>query len=200
MFYSHPLYVPPKQIGIGTRFELERHKQMNIAIPQRIQSKLEYVSIVDTIKSLFQQEQFKSVYFEHNSEGGHRCIDNVYERFCCGAKYQTTEIYQSNKHCLQIQIATDDFEPCNPLQSKAGSYKICAVYFVIRNMPAEYLSKLQNIYLICLCNSNDLKTKETDFNNIWNLIVKDISYLENVGIDVDDSTNIKGALAYTYII
>lgn len=63
-------------------------------------------------------------------------------------------------------------------------------------MPTKYLSRLKNIYLVCLCNSNDLKTKQTDFNNIWNLIVKDISYLENVGIDIGGKINIKGTLAY----
>lgn len=53
-----------------------------------------------------------------------------------------------------------------------------------------------NIYLICLCNSNDLKSKETDFNNIWSLIVEDIGYLENVGIDIGNNVNVKGTLSY----
>lgn len=50
---SHPLYVPPLEVGIGTRFELERDRVNNIAIPKRIQSTFEYVSIVDTLVSLF---------------------------------------------------------------------------------------------------------------------------------------------------
>lgn len=198
IFTSHPLYVAPREIAVGTRFELERLKNNNMAIPQRIQSSFEYVSIIETIESLFNREQFKSVYLEHNSvvQSKHTCVNDIYERFCCGQKYKNTELFQANNHPLQIQIATDDFEPCNPLQSKAGSHKICAVYFIIRNMPSEFLSKLQNIYLICLCNSNDIKTKETDFNNIWNLIVKDIRYLENVGINIDNNINIKGTLTY----
>lgn len=198
LFKSHPLYVAPQEMAVGTRFEIERDKQNMVAIPQRIQSTFEYVSLIDTLKSLFKRDDFKSQYFEHNSvnQSKHTCVDGVYERFCCGKKYKNTELFQTNKDSLQIQIATDDFEPCNPLQSKSGSHKICAVYFVIRNMPAEYLSKLKNIYLICLCNSNDLKTKQTDFNNIWTLIVNDISHLENVGIDIGNNVNIKGTIAY----
>lgn len=197
MITSNPLYVPPKEVGIGTRFELERDE--NSAIPQRIQSTFQYVSIVDTIKSLFLRPEFKSIYFNYNSAvdtNEHKCADDVYERFCCGSMYANSTFFQADKNRLVIQIATDEFEPCEALQSKAGSHKILAVYFVIRNMPSRFLSKLQNIYLICLCNSNDVKTEQTDYNNIWNLIAEDIKYLEETGIDVDKNTNVKGTLAY----
>lgn len=198
LFTSLPLYVAPQEIAIGSRFELKRSKTDNVAIPTRVQSSYEYVSIVDTLKSLFKREDFKSQYLKHNSvtANNHECVDGVYQRFCCGDRYKNTELFQSNTHCLQIQIATDEFEPCNPLQSKVGSHKICAVYFVIRNMPSQFLSKLKNIYLICLCNSNDFKTKETDFNNIWSMILEDISFLENVGIDIGNDITVKGALTY----
>lgn len=197
MFTSHPLYVAPTEIGIGTRFELKKDEKNNSTKPQRIQSTFEYVSIVDTIKSLFKREEFKKLYFEYNSqnENGHKCVDGVYEHFCCGSRYKSTEVFQTNKHCLQIQIATDEYEPCSTLQSKTGLHKSCAVYFIVRNMPTKFLSKLKNIYLVCLVNSNDLKTKQTDFNNIWEAVVKDIKYLETNGIEID-GFNVKGALVY----
>lgn len=197
---SHPLYAAPQELPIGTRFELERIEGMNLAIPRRIQSTYEYVPISETIRSLFRREDFKSLYMEYNSttQSKHTCafFFFLHKRFCCGEKFKKTEIFQANPNCLQIQIATDEFEPCKTFQSKAGSHKICAVYFVIRNMPSRFLSKLNNIYLVCLCNSNDLKTKETDFNNIWSLIVEDIGNLENVGIDIGDNVDVKGTLSY----
>lgn len=63
-------------------------------------------------------------------------------------------------------------------------------------MPSQFLSKMKNIYLVCLCNANDLKTEETDFNNIWSMIAKDISYLENVSIDIGIDMPVKGTLVY----
>lgn len=126
-----PLYVAPEEVGIGTRFELEREDKT--AIPQRIQSTFAYVSIVATIESLFKRKEFSAVYFQHNSENqsDHICVDGVYERFCCGSLYKNTEFLRADKNRLQIQIGLDEFEPCNPLQSKAGSHKILAVYFII---------------------------------------------------------------------
>lgn len=35
----------------------------------------------------------------------------------------------------------DDFEPASELKSKTGSHKISALYFQIRNLPVELVSK-----------------------------------------------------------
>lgn len=40
---SHPLYVAPQEVAVGTRFELERNKNNNVVIPTRIQSSYAYV-------------------------------------------------------------------------------------------------------------------------------------------------------------
>lgn len=97
---------------------------------------------------------------------------------------------------MRLQISAEDFEPCNALQSKSGAHKICAVYFSIHNLPPKYASKLNNIYLICLCNADDIKSKQTDFNNIWQLIVDEIFILENNGIIINGET-LRGTLVQT---
>lgn len=104
---SHPLYVPPTEVGIGTRFELERDKENNLAIPQRIQSTFAYVSIVDTIKSLFARDDFKSVYFKHNSEkqSQHTCVEGVYERFVVVRSTKTRHFFKQIKIVYKFKLA-----------------------------------------------------------------------------------------------
>lgn len=86
-------------------------------------------------------------------------------------------------------------EPCSPLQSKAGVHKLCAIYFLIKNLPERFQSKLKNIYLVCLCYSDDInKTLQADFNNIWQMVVEDLQQLELEGIDVDGK-KIRGTIA-----
>lgn len=199
LYASDELYVPPQEKAVGTRWELIRDSS-NQAIPRIIQCTFQYVSILDTLRSLFKKDEFKSIYLKKNSlsqsDSRHSCVEGVYEDFCCGQICKNSEFYQSNENCLQLQIATDDFEICNPLQSRAGIYKDCGVYFTIRNMPSKYLSKLKNIYLICLCTADDLKSKQTDFNNLWSMIAHEIKILEKIGINIDNgNTNIKGTLA-----
>lgn len=55
---------------------------------------------------------------------------------------------------------------------------------------------MDNIYTVCLCNSDDLKSKQTDFNNIWQLIVDELAILESNGIMVN-GTNVKGTLVHS---
>lgn len=116
-----------------------------------------FVPIIDTIRSLFLRDDFSRAFQNGGSRNSHKCTNGEYSEYCCGSAFKKSEIFQAHPESLQILIATDDFEVCNPLSSKASLHKICAIYFVIRNMPR--LSYLSNIYLICLCNSNDIRTK-----------------------------------------
>lgn len=178
---------------------MRRCKEKGIAVPRVIQSKMQYVSILDAIRTLFLRDDFAKEYL--NKKRDHLCTDGVYVDFCCGSRYKNTEFYKKNEYCLQIQIATDDFEVCSPLQSKAGIYKICPIYFIIRNLPLKYLSRLDNIYLAAICYSGDLKTEQCDFNSIWKFVYDDIKVLETTGIDIfipyiKSNVNVKGSISF----
>lgn len=193
---KNPFFVPPQQKTLGTRFEMKRIKSTNIAVPRVIQSKMQYVPLLDSIRSLFNRKDFCDTFMNYNKYGKHRCSDEVFKDFCCGYLYKKTELYQNNELCLQIQISADDFELCSPLQSKQNIHKVCGIYFTIRNMPAQYLSEVNNIFLLALCYSDDLKNKQCDFNNIWRMIVPEIKVLEEEGITLQCGTKIKGSISF----
>lgn len=194
-------YVKPVEKAIGTRWELRKVKKPDgriVRIPRLIQCTMQYVSIIDTLKSLFLREEFTDIYFEYNRTLRSDTIGHdgskSYTCFNSGNVYKKTEFFALNPNSLQIQIAYDDFDVCNPLQSKANRHKICSVYFSIHNLPPKYQSKLKNIYLVCLCNSDDLKSKQTDPNKVWRLIYDEISTLEVKGITACNNVKIKGTL------
>lgn len=199
---SNVNYVKPIEKAIGTRWELKKYKFKNriINVPRRIQCTLQYVPILDTIRSLFSSKELASLYFDYNAKINSNAIgkdgSKLYSNFSSGSCFANNELFQSFPNSLQLQISVDDFEPCNALQSKAGRHKICAVYFSIHNLPPKYASKLNNIFLVCLCNSDDIKSKWTDFNNIWRLIVEEISVLETDGIAVNGK-QLRGTLVQT---
>lgn len=71
-FHSNPLYVAPQELGLGVRFNMSRADNLCIAVPRLIQCKFHYIPITDTIISLFQREDFRKAYFEHNSSNEQR--------------------------------------------------------------------------------------------------------------------------------
>lgn len=193
-YENDKFYVAPKALAIGTRFEMRKISSQSAA-PTRLQCSFSYISIVDTLKALFKNQQFLLSYLNYNQYGGngHECKPNEYIDFCCGNIYRKRTIYHVKPNALQIQLYQDDFEVCVPIGSKATIHKICGIYFAIRNWPNN--SRLEHIYLVALCNTDDLKTPSTDFNNIWNRVVEDISVLENDGLRVNDALTLYGSLA-----
>lgn len=121
-------------------------------------------------------------------------VTGLYSDFTSGSNFRSNELFSAYPDSLQIVLATDDFDVCNGLGSKATMHKLCPVYMSIKNMPHHLTSKLDSISLVSLCYSDDLNTEYTDFNDIWRLIVKDISILEN-GIDIGGKI-LRGTVIY----
>lgn len=190
---DHPRYVAAIPRAIGTRWDSKFDPLTHLASPARVQSICQYVSIVSTIKSLFMQPEFVTLFLATNT--AHQCRDGSFERICCGDRIKQNPFFGEIQNVVMIQIFTDDFEVCSPLLIHAGTHKTCAYYMRILNMPDKYLSRLENIYLVCLSNSRDVKNGHTE---IQELIVEDLRVLERDGIKVKcpsgDEITIKGAL------
>lgn len=189
---SNPLYVEPSEKAVGVRVEMIFDKSMGLERPHLIQSSLQYITLIDTLKSFFANPENRRIYFEYQKD--HSCDENFFGCFRCGDLFKNSTFFRENPDAIQLQIATDDFEICNALGSKSNIHKVTAVYMTIKNLCSKYLSRLQNIYLIALCNVDDLKTKTTDFNNILELIVSEAKYLEETGIKFDDGQQLKGTI------
>lgn len=191
-------YVEPIPKSIGTRFEMRPVPNSPTKYPQRVQNVMYYFPIIDTLRKLFNRADFYREYIEFNinktKPDAHVCQKEVYSYFCCGRVYQNNELFQQYPESIQLQLCSDDFETTVPIQSHATVYKITPIYCRVLNMPPRFASKTDNIFLVALCYTDDLKSQNTDFNNIWNVIKNDIRYLETIGIDIHDEFNIKGTV------
>jgi len=84
---------------------------------------------------------------------------------------------------LRIALYNDDWTAVNPLGMYARNHKISAFYFTILNLPREYRSNQQGIWLVALCNSKTVK--ECGINNIMQPIVSDLALLSEKGVHVE---------------
>lgn len=63
-----------------------------------------------------------------------------------------------SKECaISLILYVDDFEICNPLGTSSKKHKICALYWILGNLPPGFQSLLSSIHLAALINSNDVK-------------------------------------------
>lgn len=89
----------------------------------------------------------------------------------------------------------DDFEICNPLGTSRKKHKICAVYWVLGNLPLKYRSSLSSINLGLLCYSSDLKTY--GYAAVLEPLLRDLEHLENQCLYIEKlGTHVQGTIAF----
>lgn len=134
-------------------------------------------------------------------------IDKILEDTCTGSKpgyYKTSfdgsyfkgnPLLSGEDQCISLALYIDDFEVCNPLGTSRKKHKLCAIYWVIANLPVKYRSSLSSIYLALLCKSVDVKI--FGYEKIVEPLLRDLKLLENQGVYISRlGTSIKGTVLY----
>lgn len=193
---KNPLFVQPQEKAVGIKWVSNTAPSSDLSDWNKRQTTCQFVSMIKTIQSLFACNQFSEMYFNFN-RNKHKCTEGVFVDFCCGSKSKESRIFD-DPNTLQLQIAFDEAELCEGLKSKAGVHKVLAIYFQIRNTPPEYRSRQNNVYIVSLCVSPNLKENEKNFNKVCRLFLDELKIMESEGIPVKcaDGTivNLKGAL------
>lgn len=189
---SNEYYVKPENHAIGMAWQAKNKIGCEIPDHKLTQTVYQYVPIISTIQSLFNNDEFLKSYFEFNENKKHVCNDESYEDFCCASIFKENDVFTPTT--LLIQLGIDEFEPCNALKSKSGLHKMCAIYFEIRNIDPKLKSKLNNIHLVGLVKSQDLKADSEAADKVARQIVNELSILESTGIIIKSGQPMRGVL------
>ena len=167
----------PKEITLGSRFDLvfDKKQQIYIEIPKR--DTFMYISLLDTLETIcsksYNQKHITSK--ETNfSEILTDIADGEYIRQC---------EFHNDQITLKIQLYIDEFEPVNGMGYKTGVHKTTAIYFIVRNLPNYMNSKLKNIHLLSLMYSQDVK--KYGINLVLENMIRELKILETTGIRVN---------------
>lgn len=189
---ENSLFVAAEKNTIGIKWKCKLDSTKDIPNHYLAHNDFSYTSIKETIKSAFKRPEFEDVYLSYNLNKKHKCTEGAYEDYCCGKNAKMCPLFDDPR-TLQIEIFTDDFEVCSGLKTKTVKHNVTGVYFRIRNLPAEYNSRLDNIHLIALAKAQDIKDG-VSFDNIAKRIVAEIRELQYDGIQLDSGLRIKGTL------
>lgn len=97
----------------------------------------------------------------------------VLSDFSDGSFFQSHELFGNDDTALKILLYYDDVNLCNPLTNKV--HKITLLYYQLANLPIEYRSKLNSIYLLGVCKTEHIKTY--GINRVFEPLVKDLKAL-----------------------
>lgn len=151
-----------------------------------------YVPVLKTLQRLLNRgDAIDKVLEEANTESqpGH------YKTSFDGSYFKENPLLSGEDQSISLGLYIDDFEVCNPLGTSRKKHKLCAIYWVIANVPVKYRSSLSSIYLALLCKSVDAKT--FGYERIVEPLLRDLQLLENQGIYISRlGISIKGTVLY----
>ena len=114
-----------------------------------------------------------------------------YTSYADGQYFNENSLLASDEFTIALGLYIDDFEVANPLGTSKLKHKMCAVYWVIANIPAKYRSTLNSIQLALLCNTSTVK--ECDYAKVLQPLIYDLKILEQDGVYIESlGANVKG--------
>ena len=86
----------------------------------------------------------------------HMSSSEIMKDVCDGHYIKSHELKDGSEIFLQFVMSYDDLELQNPLRSNK-THKLGMFYFTLLNIPPQYRSQLQNIFLLTVAKTKDLK-------------------------------------------
>lgn len=100
----------------------------------------------------------------------------------------------SSKVSVPLLLYNDDCETVNPLGSKVVVHKLGFLYFTIKSLPPEFLSKLSSHFLVAVYKSDDAKTYGID--SVLLPVIEELKDLEVNGITLN-TPHFKGEMRFS---
>ncbi len=122
-------------------------------------------------------------------------VPNEYKTHVDGVYFRENGLLTSDEFTIAIGLYIDDFEVANPLGTSKKKHKMCAVYWVIVNMPAKYRASLNSIQLALICNTTTVK--ECGYDKVLDPLIHDLMSLEKDGVYIEAlGASVKGTVLY----
>jgi len=135
-----------------------------------------YVPIIQMLQKLLnKQEVLEAVLAAGETSRG-------YSSYRDGTHYRDNSFFAEGDCRISLNLYIDDFEVANPLGTSRKKHKLCAIYWVLANLPAKHTSSLHTIQLALLCKTNVVK--QHGYSKVLHLI-EDLKCLEEQGVYVE---------------
>ncbi|RXN31607.1 sterile alpha motif domain-containing 3-like protein [Labeo rohita] len=107
-------------------------------------------------------------------------VAQEYRSYVDGQYFNENSFLTRDEFTIALGLYIDDFEIANPLGTSKLKHKMCAVYWVIANIPAKYRSTLNSIQLALLCNTSTVK--KCGYAKVLQPLIYDLKMLEQNGV------------------
>jgi len=167
---THLNYVAPEEIVLGHRTDTVI--QNNESTRKDVKESFQYLSLKSTLISLLRNKSFVKLLSEEKQSP-----PGIYKSYIDGQNHKKSNFFKKCLNHLRINLYYDDVEVTNPIGSQSSVYKIACFYYTIQNASSMFNSKLENIFVLAICYSTDLK--KYGFEKILGRFIAEMKELES---------------------
>jgi len=143
----------------------------------------QYIPILKSLQQLLSRRDIIDEVVEgHQRQNSNSGISYQYRSSRDGSLFKDNSFLVGENPRIILNLYVDDFEVCNPLGTSRKKHKLCAVYWILANLPPGSHSSLSSIYLSILCKTEDVKTY--GYDRIFEPLMQDLKTLEELGVYV----------------
>lgn len=122
-------------------------------------------------------------------------VPHEYSSYADGEHFKENCLLSVDEFTVALILYLDDFEVAKPLGTSKLKHKMCALYWVIANIPAKYRSTLKSIQLALLCNTSTIK--QCGYERVLQPLIHDLVSLEEHGVYVEQlGASVKGTVLF----
>jgi len=190
-------FIQPESVFIGDLYDDRKYGQKTILTSKKCEGQI--VPMRKILKSLLELPDFyEKILNIINTDSSSAYTNKVYTNVCDGIIWKTIREYYGDQIVIPLFLYYDDFETGNPLGTAAGIHKVGALYGSIASLPPQYISSLENIFLIQFIYSFD----RTHFGNAkcFNKVIEEIKFLSNTGIVIRKANDYETRVYFVYIM
>ncbi|XP_064636949.1 uncharacterized protein LOC135493501 [Lineus longissimus] len=188
-FADKGTYIPPVSIPLGVAFNPKRDAATGGVRQSQTHDSFQYIPIKDVLRAVLNQDGVLDSIEQYRSA----TADDDLKDFKDGEFYKFYKCHPCLGHqdCVNILLYFDELETTNPLRGN-GTHKLGMFYFIIKNFHPAYLSCLDNIFLLAVARSEDIKHYGIDA--IVDHILPDLKSLELEGLTVQNGDDTSSTL------
>ena len=163
-------YTPPKELILNPH-EVQQGKAKEV---------YHYVPLIPSIRNLFEDETFLSVFEESRASPGIIEEDELIKEFKDGYLRQNHPYFQKYPDAVAGAIYSDGVEIVSPLGAGKGRHKIIQLFWSIIDIPKKHRSRIDTIHLGIIVKES--LVKKYGYRRIYAPLINDIKILEKEGV------------------
>jgi len=184
---NNPLVIAIAKGGpLASAFKRKQYYKENFEVVEPVEYVLEarsnktfqYVPLLNSLQQLLGRKDIVDKLLDNHAVSSAN-VDQ-YSSFQDGEYHKNNPFFSGEDLRISLCLYIDDFEICNPLGTSRKKHKLCAVYFILGNLPPGSSSVLSSIYLALLCKSDHVKAY--GYKKIFEPLLHDIVTLEQQGL------------------